>query len=286
MEVLQDISKWSRDQKVAMLNSIIEEDEEARDPYPMLKVLMTDPDAEVRRLAVTALWDYPHTEIIDPLFDLARNDPSEAVRAKAVSTLGRFIYEGDMADYDFDWGEMDAAIPATQLSRAEFLRVKDFLVDLATDASQSLESRGVAVEALSFLDASEVDDLIEQAYAHPETTMKASALFAMGRSGNRRWSKYILKELDSEVPELRMEAARAAGEAYLEEAGSQLLKLAESDDRDLRLEAIWALGKTGGANVPEFLRNCVKSRDPDVREVAMAALEELETMEMDVEDDE
>jgi HEAT repeat protein len=105
--------------------------------------------------------------------------------------------------------------------------------------------------------------------------MKLSAIFAMGRQGDPRWADTLLKELDSEVEELQYEAVRAAGEACLDKAAPRLEDLALADDKDLQLEAIWALGKIGGESVSEFLYDLADDEDKEIREMAEAALEEV-----------
>ncbi len=265
----------TKEEKIEFLTRVIKGEDYPADYWPVLRDYLKDKDAEVRSLALDGLWDYPVPELITPLFEIARNDPSQEVRSKAIVTLGRYIYEGDMADYDFDWGAMEELMREGELPKEDFLRVKDFLFELVRDEGQPLDSRRFAIEALSFLNEPEVQDLIEAAYAHPDVKMKISAIFAMGRQGDQRWTDTLLKEMDSEVKELQYEAVRAAGEAYLDEAVPRLKELALAEDKDLRLEAIWALGKIGGEGVPELLYDLADDEDEEIREVAEAALEEL-----------
>ncbi len=269
-------SQLSKDEKIAFLNRIIEGDDYTTDLLPVFQEFLDDPDAEVRKLAISGLWDYPVPEMIDELMSKATDDPSQEVRSRAIVTLGRYIYEGNMADYGFNWGQLDELMREEELPEADFLRVKDFLLRLAKDETLPLDSQRFAIEALSFLSDPEVVELIEKAYAHPDTKMKTSALFAMGRQGGQQWREIILREIDNPIGELQLEAVRAAGESFLEEAAPKLMKLAETDDKNLRMEAIWALGKTGGDGVEEFLESCAfDDLDPDIREVAQAAQEEL-----------
>ncbi len=265
----------TKKEKTELLTRVIEGEDYTTDYWPVLRDYLEDEDAEVRSLALEGLWDYPVPELIAPLFEIARNDPSQEVRSKAIVTLGRYIYEGDMADYDFDWGGMEELMREDELPEKDFLRVKEFLLDLVRDEGQPLDSRRFAIEALSFLNEPEVQDLIGAAYAHPDVKMKVSAIFAMGRQGDQRWADTLLKELGSEVKELQYEAVRAAGEAYLDKAVPRLKELALIDDKDLQLEAIWALGKIGGEDVSEFLYDLADDEDREVREMAEAALEEL-----------
>lgn len=278
MESLSDdILKGNREEKIEFLDFVINDEERFfHDCLPLLELLLDDEDVEVRKLAVTALWDYPRVEVIDWLFDIIRHDPSPEVRSTAVAALGRFIFEGVMEDYDSPWGPEDLE----PLPQEDFLRVRQFLLDLIGDDNQSLETRRFAVEAISFLPEPEVVAVIQEAYEHPDPKMKLSAVFAMGRNSNAIWTAPLLKELESSVPEMQYEATRAAGESYLREAAPILRHLAQSDDKMLALEAIWSLGKTGGAGARFFLEECTASDDPEVREVSEAALEELELLEM------
>ncbi|MFB0546537.1 MAG: HEAT repeat domain-containing protein, partial [Anaerolineae bacterium] len=265
----------TKEEKIEHLKRIIESEDYSTDYLPVLKGFMGDEDPEVRELAISALWDYLEPEMIDPLFDKAKNDPSQEVCSQAIITLGRYIYEGDLIDYDFDWGMIEPLMQESELSERDFLRVKAFLLQIARDEEESLDSRRFAIEALGFLIEPEILDLIAEAYAHPDVRMKASAIFAMGRGGSEQWAEIILKELDSSVEEIQYEAIRAAGEASLSKAAPRLKQLALSDNKDLRLEAIWALGKTGGRGVSQFLESCAQEEDEDIREVAEAALEEM-----------
>ncbi len=272
-------------EKIEHLKRIIESEDYSTDYLPVLKDFMEDEDPEVRELAISALWDYLEPEMIDPLFDKAKNDPSQGVRSQAIITLGRYVYEGDLIDYDFDWGMIEPLMQESELSERDFLRVKAFLLQIARDEEQSLDSRRFAIEALSFLIEPEILDLIAEAYAHPDVRMKASAIFAMGRGGSEQWAEIILKELDNPVEEIQYEAVRAAGEASFSEAAPRLKQLALSDNKDLRLEAIWALGKTGGKGASQFLESCAQEEDADIREVAEAALEEMRLLAMDEENE-
>jgi len=272
---MKNSEQLTKEEKIGFLTRVVQGDDYSTDYWPVLRDYLEDKDAQVRSLALDGLWDYPAPELIAPLFEIARNDPSQKVRSKAIVTLGRYIYEGNMAVYDFDWGAMEELMREDELPEEDFLRVKDFLLELVRDEGQPLDSRRFAIEALSFLNEPEVQDLIEAAYAHPDVNMKVSAIFAMGRHGDQRWAAPLLKELDSEAKDLQYEAVRAAGEACLDKAASRLKDLALVDDKNLQLEAIWALGKIGGEDVSEFLYDLADDEDREVREMAEAALEEL-----------
>jgi len=273
---MENDEQLTREKKIKFLTRIVEVGDYSTNYWPVLRDYLEDKDAQVRALALEGLWDYPMPELIAPLFEIARNDPSQEVRSRAIVTLGRYIYEGNMAVYDFDWGAMEELMREDELPEEDFLRVRDFLLQLVRDEGQPLDSRRFAIEALSFLNEPEVTDLIETAYAHPDVKIKLSAIFAMGRQGHPQWADTLLKELDSEVEELQYEAVRAAGEACLDKAAPRLEDLALVGDKNLQLEAIWSLGKIGGEGVSEFLYDLADdAEDKEIREMAEAALEEL-----------
>ena len=265
----------TKQEKITFLKDVVGAGDFATDYLPVLRKYIDDEDTEVRTLAIESLWDYPDPSLVDVLMDKAEHDPEPDVRCKAISTLGRFIYEGEMADYDFDWGDMEELMRSDELPQADFLRVRQFLIDLYRDPSRSLDERRYAVEALGFHTNDEVFSIIEEAYAHPDVNMKMSAIFAMGRSGNVRWTDTILRELGNPQKELQLEAIRAAGEIGLDEAGKDLWRLTYSEDRDVKQEAIWALGQTGWEGAFERLDELtIMGEDEEIREIAEEALEE------------
>jgi HEAT repeat protein len=271
----EERDQLSKEEKIQFLKRIVEGEDYFTDYLPVLKDFLDDEEAEVRKLALTGLWDYPTSEMIGVLFDKAENDPDEKVRCRAITTLGRYIYEGEMADYDFDWGSLKEIMCEDELPQEDFLQVKEFLLGFYRDQEKTLDERRFAVEALGFLTDPEVFEIIEEAYAHPDKKMKMSAIFAMGRSGNVRWEDAILDELHSPVKELQIEAIRAAGESGFEGAGRVLQRLTYSDDRDVKLESIWALGQTGWEGAFERLDELTYlGEDAEIREAAELALED------------
>jgi HEAT repeat protein len=277
MEV-EKVRQWSKLDKLRLLNAIDESDEYNEEHLKVLGVLLEDDDPEVRAGAAMVIWNYPEVQFIDKLFDLALNDPSQEVRSQAIKTLGRYIYEGLSNEYELFSTSEAADVFVPELPLEDFLRVKNFLINVFHNESLPLESRRCAVEALGFLSEPEVVEVIEKAYQHPDIQMKVSAIFAMGRSGLEKWEPIILRELQSEVYDIRYEAVKAAGEAVIENAVPYLIKIAlsQEEDKSLRLEAIWSLGLIGGEEAGKVLKSLREDPDPDVREVAEAAWEECE----------
>lgn len=240
----------------------------------LLRSLMDDSDAEVRAEAIACLWDDPDPRWIDLLMRKALDDPHADVRAHAISALGRYVFEGEAAEFA-EWDE-----PPLALSKEDYARVVAFLLRIAQDPAESLSARRYAIEGLAFrADDPNVFDLIDWAYRQADRRMKVSALFAMSRHGAPRWTEYILAEMHSRDPQIQYEAVRAAGELGLREAVEPLIELvrAKGTRKPLRLLAIFALGETADERALAILEQLARSRDRDVREVAREAIEEWHT---------
>ncbi|MHB9091544.1 MAG: HEAT repeat domain-containing protein, partial [Chloroflexota bacterium] len=180
----------------------------------VFKVLLFDPDPEVRQAAVEGLWESDDLAVADYLLGILNDDASDEVRAAAASALGHFAYLAEMGDLPAD---MAARMRAALLA--------------AVHGQAPLDVRRRAVEAVGFIsNDAEVWKVIAAAYASPEPTMRASAVFAMGRNCDARWLQDVLKEMDSDDPQMRFEAARAAGEIEDRRAVPKLLRLLVDSD--------------------------------------------------------
>ena len=90
-----------------------------------------------------------------------------------------------------------------------------------------------------------------------------SALIAMGRSMDPRWEKIIMQMLNSQIPALRAEAARAAGEIGIEDSVPSLVDLLDDSEQNVRYAAIWSLSEIGGEQARDTLEQLFKEIDDD-----------------------
>lgn len=221
-----------------------------------LRILVNDSDSEVRLAAVEGLWEDMSTSLVPVLIRLLQEDPSAEVRAAAAISLGRFAMLGDLEEIEEDIAKT----------------VHDVLMT-AYHSGDDVEVRRRALESVSCMGGDDVVAAIEQAYQHPDERMTVSAVFAMGHSYDPRWQAIVQKELKNPRPEIRYEAARAAGELELEDALPILLDMIDTEDVEIRQVTIEALGKIGGKRALEALLNLVQSADEATKWAAVEALE-------------
>jgi HEAT repeat protein len=236
-----------------------------------IRRLLDDPDPQVRAEAVACLWNSSDPAWIDVLIEKVDGDPNLDVRTRAISALGHYIYEKEMAGLEEDWDELEETI-----SEGDVERVVSFLLAIARNEAASVDERRYAIESLAFLDDPESVALIEWAYGQDEPRYRVSALFAMGRTGDLRWADHVLAELHSANREVQYEAVRASGELGLHEATEDLIRLAHGRgvEKALRLVAIYALGEAGDDRAYPILEELCHARDRDVRDAAREAAEE------------
>lgn len=221
---------------------------------------LTDADAEVRTLAIRALWEYDQRDLIPRLVTILRDDPNDTARAEAALALGRFVM----------MGEFDQARPA------DVLTVTDALRAVVADLAEPVEVRARAVESLGASSQPWARDLIHDAYDNADPMMVASAVHAMGRSADGYWTPTLITELGSRDAELRYEAAAACGMIEDEEAVPALIELLEDEDIEVREQAVMALGEIGGDEAVEALRRQTIVEDERIAAAAQLALEEAE----------
>jgi len=226
----------------------------------LLMAMLDSPDQEIRRVAVSGLWEAENPKLLEKLLHIARHDASNLVRAATVTALGRFVYEAEMLEIDEDVAES----------------LRQMLMGLFHDPTEDLDVARRAVEALGFVNTEAVSEIIQQAYDHGHESMRQSALFAMGRSADGRWTRRVMKELGSQAAALRFEAVRAAGEIGVKRAVPRLIRLVTEHDVEIRQAAILSLGQIGTKDAVAALNHLLGSDDAELRAAAENALAEAE----------
>jgi HEAT repeat protein len=224
---------------------------------------LQDSDAGIRRKAVQSLWEYDEEPLIPLFMAMVQKDPDTQVRAAAAGALGRYVFNGVL----------------DELSPAVLNDIENLLLQVMHGDDDPIVRRS-ALEALGFSYREEIPALIEDAYASTDKAWIASALFAMGRSGNEKWKPQVLAMLEHPTPVVRTEAARAAGELDIKEATPILIELLEDPHENTHTACIWSLSQLGGEGVREILEGMLEeAEDDDDLDFLEAALDNLDFTE-------
>ena len=214
----------------------------------------------VRLAALDGLWDAERIALIDPIVELMVIDPEVEVRTLAAATIGHFIL---MAEWN-------------QIPRRSVAPAVDALLSLLDDDATPGPVRRAALESISPSSHERVSSLVEEAYDSGDQELQISAIYAMGRTVDKRWLPIVLDEMASSNDEMRLEAARAAGHIGSSDAVAELADLVADHDLEVRLAAIVALGQIGGGTAARILEDM--NGDPDFVDVQVAIEEALEEM--------
>lgn len=220
---------------------------------------LEDEDPGVRESAINLLWEDETPELMACLVEMAQWDETAAVRAAAVSALGNFILAGELGG----------------LSERDLYQAQDTVVGIYSNENEDIEVRRRALEAIANSSHDIVTEAIDEAYHSDDQRMRISAVFAMGRTCDPQWKDAVLRELRSDDPGMRYEAARASGELELEEAVPYLIALATNQsDREIKEAAIWSLGEVGGERALSALSALAQEAEEDGDDSLLEAVED------------
>jgi HEAT repeat protein len=235
----------------------------------VFKLCLADADPRVRAAAIEGLWEVEDVRLIRPLVRALAKDDVDTVREAAAMSLSRFALRAELGQLPPRLADM----------------VWESLWQAANSAEEVIPVRRRAIESLAYFDRPEVNETIVRAYQHEDSSMRVSAVFAMGRSADEEWSTQVLNELESESPEMRYEAARACGELQLAGAVPRLSQMTADLDLEVKLAAVSSLGRIGGPEARRVLEICVEMGDEALAEAAREDLDEMDYMEEDIEFD-
>jgi HEAT repeat protein len=226
----------------------------------VFKAALTVQDPGARAISVGGLHESSDKSVARRLARLLTEDPAEEVRVAAATGLVRFASmacEGGMIARDYE-------------------RIRDALKGAIERRDETREVRRRAIEAIGHYPLEVNEHYMVGAYQSGDELLQQSALFAMGRSGSRRWLPEITTSLSSENPAIRYEAVTALGIIGEEGDAPLLVGVLEDDDLQVRASALIALGRVGGASARRIIQGEMQNRIPAIAEAAREAIEELD----------
>ena len=218
---------------------------------------LADEDPAARAAAAAGLWETDDRAVIRPLAEMLERDASTEARAAAASALGHFA---EMAE-------------AGGLIERDADLVRSALLGALENDEEETEARCAALEAAAPLRRPEVAERIRWAHGNGDARLRKSAVRAMGRSSDAAWLPLVVAEFSSAMPEMRLQAATAAGELADPAALPGLRNLVDDDDDpDVAAAAVRAVAAIGGAAARKLLKRWAERGDPPVNDVAQESL--------------
>ena len=189
------IPRDGRARIVQLLNEISEDNVDL-DFRPVMRWLLADSDAEVRRRAIEGLSEEEQPRVIEPLLALMNGDPDPTVRIAAALGLARFT----------ELAAMEELTPATSA------QLRQALMTALMAEVNNVDLYRRILEALGWVSDDAVSSAVRMAWQSDKGALRESALVAMGRSGDTSWLPMVRDGLERGTPGVRYEAARACGD--------------------------------------------------------------------------
>jgi beta-lactamase regulating signal transducer with metallopeptidase domain/HEAT repeat protein len=213
-------------------------------PALLAKILATDADANLRRIAAWGLSEYADRQVAaDALANALRSDRDASVR--------------EMAAWSLAEGEHSAVT-----SQALIAALHDSDAQVRLTAAWSLGSVGDRGAA----------DALAQSLSDPSPEMRKRAAWALGNLDLKQAPPALINLLKDGDPETRETAAWALYEIEDPAAIPGLqAALSREQNKELQIDYIRALAAVGEKSV-DALRTLLESKDPEIRTIAVKAL--------------
>jgi len=264
----------------------------------LAKAVLSDPDAEVRQIAASALGRVQAPSRIEPLLKAMDDKDPEVIRS-AILGLRRVNDETVIRQFvrllrHQDFGVRTSAAqaidtirwaPRDREERIWFSVAKGWYERSAAASGAealpalklTLETAPISaavrsVEALGRIADPRVIKLLCSSLQSPEPGICIAAAEGLGKLGGAEAVKALIPALRSQHAQVRAECARALGILGAVEATTPICKLLQDNEWDGRREAAAALGKLKNPEAFEPLSKVLDDPDADVREAAALAL--------------
>jgi HEAT repeat protein len=233
-------------------------------------------DPSVRHDAVEMLNHSIDDELASMALELVRSDPEEEIRAAAATALAGALAAASAAT-------RNAAI-VSPISSQTFADLRQGLHHVYLDGASPKEVRRRALETAVQAPESWQEGATRAAWESADPEWRTNAVFCMARLA--ACVNDLVEALRDREPQVRLEAARAAGDAGLRTAAPRLLALAQADDEEgiVRMAAMESLGLLGDREAIGPLRVLAGHPDPELAFAARSALGRIAGAEPDESD--
>jgi HEAT repeat protein len=258
---------------------------------------LSDPDAEVRQVATSALGRLKAPERFEPLFKALQDHEPDVVRSAVHGLRGasdeRVVHKlvPLLRHHDFNVRTSAAQTidtirwaPSDREQRVWFCVAKGWFERAVASGPDALPALKLtadtgpvfaavrAVEALGKIQDPRVGKMLCEALRSTEPAVCIAATDALAKLGGSEAVAALIPCLRSPHTQIRAEAARALGILGATEASTPISQMLEDREWEVRREAAIALGKLNNPETLEPLTKLLDDPDGDVREATAMAL--------------
>lgn len=236
----------------------------SEDSRELLVASLKSDDREARLEALDMLAHSLDDGLAALALEVARGDADEEERTAAVEALGPGLAATAAAEA--------GAGPAPPLAEAGAASVRQGLRQLYFDSAIPKRVRRSALETAVLLPDAWQEGAVRASWASGDPEWRTTAVRCMARLEG--FAGELVEALRDREPQVRLEAARAVGDAETREAAPRLLALARAADEEarVRMAAMESLGLLGDREAIAPLRELASAADPELAFAARSAL--------------
>jgi HEAT repeat protein/Tol biopolymer transport system component len=238
---------------------------------------LEDPDAEVRKLAISVLGKMGERAVCDRIAALLK-DPDEGVRAMAAVALCELKDKRGLSAIRFALTSEDGSLrrrAVGSLAGFDEPEVLDMLIERSRDKALGIQVD--AVQQICKRNDPNIFEVLVGFLDHPHDSARMAVINELPRFGLERARPVLLRNLkENSVHYVRARCAQILGLLGDREAVPALLESLQSDPR-IKVDAVEALGLIGDPRALEALRPLVNDGAYLVRTGAEEAIRRIES---------
>jgi HEAT repeat protein len=224
---------------------------------------LSDEDPTVRAAAVEAVVEDPGARLLDRLIALATSDPDAGVRRAALTRLAPFALRAELGELDAGWrAKLEACLLRVVRDAGEDPSLRrealaslgyldgDAVAEEIRRAFADADLKRWAVRAMGRTANPGWLPLLRQESRNADAGMRQEVADAAGEMADQRAARFVVDLLDDPSIEVRVAAIRALGEIGGDEARDGLIYALEDTRPAIREAAEEALAKLDADDEP------------------------------------
>ena len=252
--------------------------------YPIIEIVTSDEDEELRWYAARILGEFNHPSAIAALIDLLKSSDNDELTSMAASALGQIGNPAVAALKELLADETTRLIAVKSLSHIRRSEIIAPLLTVVKDPDAKI--RAIAIEALGSFHNAEIPPILLEALDDISASVRKEAVTGLGFRSDLREELDLVNKLIPKLYDFNIEVCCTAVIA-LSRLGSDIATEALKSvlnspltPINLQLECIRALGRIETPLSLQYLRSCLNEHSLPVQQEVVKVLGQVQKLKV------
>ena len=252
--------------------------------YPIIEIVTSDEDEELRWYAARILGEFNHPSAIAALIDLLKSSDNDELTSMAASALGQIGNPAVAALKELLADETTRLIAVKSLSHIRRSEIIAPLLTVVKDPDAKI--RAIAIEALGSFHNAEIPPILLEALDDISASVRKEAVTGLGFRSDVREELDLVNKLIPKLYDFNIEVCCTAVIA-LSRLGSDIATEALKSvlnspltPINLQLECIRALGRIETPLSLQYLRSCLNEHSLPVQQEVVKVLGQVQKLKV------